>query len=120
MLELLILNANGTILEDVFEGEPSEVEAYLNSSSFRNSIEGSKFNWGVYRIEGSKIFIDQWSQDSNGRFWGNRITARILSDSSFKEISLEECDGSNFTSMNFTFVYHPLTNKPDSVTWLIP
>ena len=93
---------------------------YLLKCYHREFIDDRKSYWGVYHIEDSNIFIDTWHITSNGINKGYRWSGEILSDSSFRITSSSLCDGAEYRTLNRLYYFHPLTNKPDSVTSLIP
>ena len=117
---IFLLNANGTVGETGIEMPLSDAPAKFSSSSFLNYIKNNKDYWGVYHIEGSKIYIDTWRSDGNNKDFGNRWSGDILSDTSFTITSRNSCDGSSPKSVNKTYYFYPLSSKPDSVTSLIP
>ncbi len=117
---IYILNSNGT-LGNTSMGLPlSNAQSNFSSSSFLNYISDNKSYWGVYHIESSSIYIDTWHASSNGKDYGYRWTGEILSDTSFRILSSQLCNGSEFRSEDEVYYFYPLENKPDSVTSLIP
>ncbi|MEZ4798203.1 MAG: hypothetical protein R2809_00200 [Flavobacteriales bacterium] len=69
----------------------------------------------------SNIYIDTWHAIAgNGKDYGYRWTGEILSDTSFRIVSSQLCNGSEFSALNEIYYFHPLESKPDSVTSLIP
>lgn len=115
-----MLNSNGTVGETGMDLPISNAQTHLNSASFINYASDNKGYWGVYHIEGSSIKIDTWHVDTNGKDYGYRWSGEILSDTSFRISSSARCDGSERESRDRVYYYYPLTNKPDSVTSLIP
>ena len=117
---IYILNSNGTLGRTSLELPLSNAQSNFSSSSFMNYMSDNKGYWGVYRIEGSNIYIDTWHASSNGKDYGYRWRGEILSDSSFKIFSSSRCDGSELRSRDEVYNFYPLESKPDSVTSLIP
>ena len=119
-VSIYILNSNGTLGDTGIELPLTNAQSKFNSASFLSYISDNKSYWGVYHIEGANIKIDTWHANSNGKDFGYRWSGDILSDTSFRITSSALCDGSEYTSLDRLYYFYPLSNKPDSVTSLIP
>ncbi len=117
---LFILNANGTVGDTGIEMPLKDASNKFSSPSFRNFMSDNKSYWGVYHINGSRIHIDTWKDKGDTKDYGYRWSGDILTDTSFQITSGGFCDGSNSITMNKIYYFYPVSNKPDSVTSLIP
>jgi hypothetical protein len=115
-----LLNANGTVGNTTITLPLSSGVTVFSSSAFLRTIRDNKNYYGVYHIEGSNINIDTWHVSSNGIDYAYRWSGNILSDTSFRIVSSQLCNGSDFRVEDKVYYFYPLENKPDSVTSLIP
>lgn len=87
------------------------------SDSLVNDL--SKFNYGIFQIQGDSIWIEKWIV-----FSGNRrvllLSGNILNDTSFVLTRSENTGNGNVFHMNKLFHFHALTPKPDSTNTFIP
>ena len=86
-------------------------EKYANGSYY-NEYKDIKQKWGIFKIEGNKIRIENWGYGELAR----PVTVSegsILNDTTYKKIKI------NNSNANLTYHYKQFSPKPDSTNVFI-
>ncbi len=119
---LYFLYEDGTLLSD--GGNFSYQELNKHEATFDDSIwmEGrykTKYNWGVYKIEGTKIAFERWYPSSGGPLCVYSRIGTILNDTSFIISKVMRVDGTEESATNEIYYFKQYSHKPDSTNVFI-
>ncbi len=94
----------------------------IEDNSFELSISDDKkkekSGWGVYRVEGDRIEIQNWTFSTGCK----PVTTQkgvILNDTTIKIVSWQNSNSDMLHSVNAIFRFHKHTSKPDSTNSLV-
>ncbi len=94
------------------------LENVFTSNSFDANIKKTKSYWGLFKIEGSKIFLEHW-YPTEPPLKSALKEGVILNDTTFKIMSIQRSNGSEFKEITEFYSFRQFKQKPDSTNSFI-
>ena len=108
----VVLDGNAYKKNDLEDKEKS----YKNGSYYINSKD-TKYNWGIFVIEGTTIKFEKWHPSSGGPLRAYIEEGEVLNDTTFhisKSYRIQNASKKDEKTRDRTFHFKALSPKPDS------